>query len=902
MKLLICFAALLISLDLTFSQQVIFNDRSDRLNSITGFATFSDCAVDMNGDYLDDVVRIGEKGIFIDFQKHDGTFEQKQFNISVQSPPSWSICAGDLNNDHFNDLLLAGSSSVSFVLAIDGASGYMEMIMPDTIESQRSTLADINADGWLDGFVCGETGISMPYRNTGDGIMIPDTNFLLTSNLVGNYAAIWVDYDNDQDIDLYISKCWEGALPGDSVRTNLLYRNNGDGTFDEVAAQAGINDNAQSWSTAFEDFDNDGDMDAFVLNHDFANRLYQNNGDGTFTDVIAGSGIDPFDLVGLEAQAGDFNNDGYMDLFTDLAVGLYLGNGDMTFMAQEIPPKPGGKGDFNNDGFLDIIQDNQLWINEPNANHWVKVNLLGIESNQNGIGARIELFGPWGIKIREARSGEGYSPMNSLTTHFGLGISEEIDSLIVKWPSGIITKLNDIQPDTTYIIPEVTCIGDPVTITIPQPVQLCPGQSYTVAGPDGFASYLWTNGDTGRVTVLSENGFYYLIANDSMGCTSISNSVEVQIVADEIPVIFASGTTRFCEGDTLTLTSSQGANYLWSSGEIQQSIQVGESGIYSVAIDGQCSGDQLWSEPVVVTVLSAPPPVPSTVYIFPGDSVLLMASGENIHWYDEISGGNLLATGSTYQTEVLSSSITYYLESHSLYPEVMQSGGKVDTSGPGGLPQQNGALIFQNYEPFILNTVTVYVPQGGPAGIRFIQLWSGDSLLITKSFNVQEGANVLDLDFFVSAGEHLLTTPQGNLYRNEGGINYPYALGDAGQILNSSNGPDYYYYFYDWKITKPEITCISERVPFQVIVTSMEAPEEHGLNIFPNPASDKLFFKVSSSYAFEITLFSPSGKMLHTIHANSGTSVMDISSYSRGIYFIQARGEEGVVLRKIILN
>ena len=164
---------------------------------------------------------VGEKGVFIDYQKPDSSFFQSQFNFPVQSPPSWSICAGDLDHNRLNDLLFAHSSSVSFVKAIDNGSDYKEDLMPGIVESQRSTIADINNDGWLDAFVCHESGESVPYRNLGNGIMIPDSTLIETSDLVGNYAAIWTDYDNDGDIDLYISKCWESALPGEPVRLFL---------------------------------------------------------------------------------------------------------------------------------------------------------------------------------------------------------------------------------------------------------------------------------------------------------------------------------------------------------------------------------------------------------------------------------------------------------------------------------------------------------------------------------------------------------------------------------------------------------------------------------------------------------------------------------------------------------
>ncbi|MEZ4934143.1 MAG: VCBS repeat-containing protein [Saprospiraceae bacterium] len=162
-----------------------------------------------------------------------------------------------------------------------------------------------------------DIGQSHAVPELGNGFIQLDQTLIDTYNRPGNYAAIWTDYDNDGDIDLYITKCKGGALPGDIDRTNLLYQNNGDGTFGEVAEQTGLADNAQSWSTVFEDFDNDGDFDAFIVNHDFKN-LYRNNGDGTFTDVIEQSGIDPDDLGAWENASGDFNNDGFMDIFSEL--------------------------------------------------------------------------------------------------------------------------------------------------------------------------------------------------------------------------------------------------------------------------------------------------------------------------------------------------------------------------------------------------------------------------------------------------------------------------------------------------------------------------------------------------------------------------------------------------------
>lgn len=154
-----------------------------------------------------------------------------------------------------------------------------------------------------------------------------------------------------------------------------------------------MRDNAQSWATVFEDFDNDGDYDAFIVNHDFQNRFMLNDGTGMFTDIIETTGIDPNDLGAWENQSGDFNNDGFVDIFSEMSSELYLNNGDLTFTGYNLSFDEGAIGDFNNDGFLDVVNDGNLYTNDGNSNNWVKFALEGVESNLNGIGARIELKG-----------------------------------------------------------------------------------------------------------------------------------------------------------------------------------------------------------------------------------------------------------------------------------------------------------------------------------------------------------------------------------------------------------------------------------------------------------------------------------------------------------------------------
>lgn len=425
------------------------------------------CGVDMNGDYLDDIVTTNVPNITIYTQKATGGFDTQTYTVpGLSTSPGWSIAAGDYDRNGFNDLVLGSGSRCAMVKANEDGTGYVQLTGTGStnnfnrnIFTQRTNFIDINNDGNLDLFACHDVDQSHVYRNDGAGNMIFDIPMFPTLDVGGNYATVWVDYDNDGDMDMYEAKCRGGAPEGDLQRINLLYTNNGDGTFVENAADAGVADGLQSWSTAWADYDNDGDMD-FVLSNVASsipsadkNRFYRNNGDGTFTDVYELTGIE--NTVGSwEIQCADFNNDGWVDFLWQNDKQLYMNNGDMTFTGYNLPFSEGAIGDYNNDGFLDVQIGSKVWYNSGNPNKWLTVKLEGTISNRNGIGARLELYGPWGKQIREIRSGEGFSHMSTLNAHFGIGTASEIEKLVVKWPSGTVDVIMNPSSNQSLMVVE----------------------------------------------------------------------------------------------------------------------------------------------------------------------------------------------------------------------------------------------------------------------------------------------------------------------------------------------------------------------------------------------------------------------------------------------------------------
>jgi hypothetical protein len=427
--------------------------------------------------------------------------------------------------------------------------------------SMGAAAADYDNDGDVDIFVAGVFR-NVLYRNTGRGRFEDVTGTAGIKSDLWSVAAGWFDFDNDRWLDLFVVNYAEWSLAFDrfcgdgaaKIRVychpkyfqglpNTLYRNRGDGTFEDVSTKAGLARHAgRGMSVAFADYDQDGFLDAFVTNDNLPNFLFRNRGDGSFEEVailagaalrdhgkpVASMGADfrDYDNDGLPdihvtALAGetfplfrnagggsfhdatyssrmaavsssrsgwgngffDFNNDGWKDMFTanshvndriehfeataykqPNSIFANLGNGRF----QDVSNEQGadfhkarahrgiGFADLNHDGKIDVVvtalgEPTELWENVgPGGNNWIILKLIGTKSNRDGIGARVRI----GDQHNWMTTAVGYASSSHDGVHFGIGKKQRIDRIEIRWPSGVVQALKSVEVNQVLQVTE----------------------------------------------------------------------------------------------------------------------------------------------------------------------------------------------------------------------------------------------------------------------------------------------------------------------------------------------------------------------------------------------------------------------------------------------------------------
>jgi hypothetical protein len=426
---------------------------------------------DFNNDGYPDIYVTGYGRAILYRNNRDGTFTDVTTKAGVADEGAWSTSAGwfDFDKDGWLDLVVANYldwSPKNNLWCGERGPGYRSYCNPNNYKGQKTKLYHNNHDGTFTD-MSDKSGVGLP-ESKGMGLVLADLN-------------------NDG---------WPDIAMANDTWPNFFFENNHDGTFTDNSLISGL---AASEDGRYEagmgidaaDVDGDGLLDIYITHLDFElNRLYHNNGDGTFTDITYSSGIGnkAMLLSGVAARFIDYDNDGWPDIVQANGamvdnIPLYhslvsyrepmlmfrnLGQGKFDKVSETLGDdfnRPVvGRGlataDFFNDGRVGMAvncrgDSPELLRNDTaNSNHWLEVLLIGTKSNRDGVGSVLRLSSEGVVQVDQAKGGTSYMSASDPRIHFGLGKRSKIDSLVITWPSGQVDKLANVPIDSIIAVKE----------------------------------------------------------------------------------------------------------------------------------------------------------------------------------------------------------------------------------------------------------------------------------------------------------------------------------------------------------------------------------------------------------------------------------------------------------------
>jgi hypothetical protein len=436
---------------------------------------------DFNNDGIDDLTFSTVPGDPIHFlQNNSGTFSSvSPVSTVIDTFESKQMLFADIDNDGDEDLFVVNHKYPNQLFRNDGGQ-YNEVTAAyglDLLDSPTYTACwgDYDRDGYLDLFVANRPELNYPGRNylykNVNGTSFTETTIAagVTDSLHMPLACAFLDYNNDMWPDLYIVS--------DKMAGNQIYKNNGDGTFTDASVSTGLGVVMCAMGIAQGDYDNDGDLDLYISNmQDTGNFFFRNNGNETFSQISTSLGVENF-RVCWGTNFFDYDNDGWQDIFVcasdwpnaqlNLKNTLYQNTGSgflettgNDFDDDTLSDSFGTAiGDYNNDGHYDIAVSNrndssQLFMNTGGTNNWIKLKLEGVQSNRNGVGSWIRIVSGGTEQVRYKECGISFCSQNSGNTIIGLGTNTLIDTIEISWPSGWVDVMTSVTVNQFLLLQE----------------------------------------------------------------------------------------------------------------------------------------------------------------------------------------------------------------------------------------------------------------------------------------------------------------------------------------------------------------------------------------------------------------------------------------------------------------
>jgi hypothetical protein len=483
--------------------------------------------------------------------------------------------------------------------------------------------------------------------------------------------------------------------------------------------------------------------------------------------------------------------------------------------------------------------------------------------------------------------------MNSTILNFGLGHTNKVDSVIIHWPSGIQSVIKDINEiNTFYVINEDGCTTK--TYNLPS-LQLCNGEAVEVSLPEGYDSYLWSNGLTEKTISIDETG-WYSGTFEKDGCTNRSSYFEVteDSMFNQMDILPFKDQI-VCEGDVIKLFAAPGVSYEWSSGEKERIINIAESGIYKVTVNTNCDTYISDSVEIVFTEVNIPLVKNDTVMI--GESAILEGDSETINWYQDKNDLEPIAKGINFITPKLDESHTYFAGDTDTgfgFNKALMNIVPLNNVGDS-IYMENEFVTFEVLEELTINSVKVRTQF---AGERRIVIIDSQGELTSFTIDLGVGVSTILLNYHFIPGQYKIgTDPQIN--QNNLGTDHPkfsYSKQyidkdkqiDGFLILKDSElEVDLSPYFFNWDVSYGYYLC-EPRIPVHAVVKIPVNTLDLVVNsvAYPNPTSGLLHIMTEMALPFAIEVFDVSGRKLNQIKSNNSETSIELPDAS-GMYFLK---------------
>ena len=492
---------------------------------------------------------------------------------------------------------------------------------------------------------------------------------------------------------------------------------------------------------------------------------------------------------------------------------------------------------------------------------------------------------------------------------FGLGELTSYDSLVIRWPDGEKEQYNDLTVDQHWQIEKGQCYSTSQKIWDELGV-LCGTDSIILRLQLPEGSVTWSTGSISDSIIIKESGIYFASVTGDLGCTVLTHPIEVITNPDTIrPIINYAGSTQLCNMELAVLSLPEFFAYQWSNGETGSHLEVIETGDYFATVQGYCT--TLQSDTIHFNFFVPESPVTQSDTFKLGEDAVLYATGDSIVWWDEFQsdiigyGPSLILSDLTETTTVYATNqLPIVGEEYQVGPDDHNGSSKYNAAFI------NGGLLFDVHKPIILEEFTVFTDS---AGVRIIEITDGSGFFYSQEADLQVGETVITLNVAIEPGSYTITTNSDKnienfgeaspwLWRTMGGFTYPFEVPTILSITNSTYGEEFYYYFYDWRISTQDRYCNSNFEPATAFLDEMVSTgnvSEDLITISPNPTSGLVTLKINSTQISSCELITVTGDILQKIDPDTHL-MLDLTPLPSGFYFLRVVSNNQSKLYKIV--